>query len=226
MGHVHFPEKEQIMCDPLSLTIGAGEGLSQIAERLGLLDKLKRKLLKQPDAASAKLETVLIEMSKVYRILEVSVNDYLALWLLPDEQNSKWREEVRKLRGFASGRHEAEMRKAKGDCKKMWSIYVAYLRPWFSRVLDKKEAEELARLFRELSDVDSVMVDAISVTSEWLTNHAKETMALIEAKNFEAADSRIHAASSQWQPAAETLRESMKRMYDLRASFIDVSRAV
>ena len=114
-----------MLVDPLTAIgagVGAGQGLVDISEKLGVLGALKKKLLKQPDVASAKLETVLIEMSKVYGVLDNSVNDYLGLWLLPDAENTKWRGELAKLRGFASGRHEADMRKAKGDCKKMSSV--------------------------------------------------------------------------------------------------------
>jgi len=215
-----------LLTDPVSATIGAGEAIINITDRLGLLDKMKRKLLKQPDVASAKLETVLIEMSKVYGSLDNSANDYLGLWLLPDEQNAQWRGEVTKLRRFASGRHEAEMRKAKGDCQKVWSIYLAYLQPWFSRVLNKDEAEELGYLFGELRHIDGAMVNAIEVTSRWLTSEAAQTLALVQDKNFEAADKRIQEGWNSWQPAAETMRESMKRLYDLRAAFIGVSGAV
>jgi hypothetical protein len=214
------------MTDPLSLTIGAGEGLTTIAERLGILDRLKRKLMKQPDVASAKLETVLIEMSKIYGVLQAAVNDYLSLWLVPDDANKKWRAEVATLRRFASGAHEAEMRKAKGDCKKIWNIYVAFLQPWFSRVLSPAEADELFGLFRELSDVDSTMVDAINATSTWLTNEATTTLRMVLAKEYDTADQRIQSSLELWQPAAGKLRDSMNRLYDLQASFIVVSRAV
>ena len=124
------------MSDPITggAVIGAAAQLATLSEQLGILAALRRKLLKQSDAASAKLETVLIELSKVYGVLDNTVNDYLGLWLIPEDGNSKHRQEIAKLRRYASGSHEVEMRKAKGDCKKIWSIYVAYLSPWFSPV--------------------------------------------------------------------------------------------
>jgi hypothetical protein len=214
------------MTDPLTLTIGAAEKLSAIAERLGVLEKLKRKLMKQPDAASAKLETALIEMSKIYGVLDNAVNDYLSLWLTAHGENPKWRDEVNKLRRLASGRHEVEMRRAKGDCQKIWSIYLAYLKPWFSRVLDGQESEELGVLFRELMHVDSEMVAAIEATSAWLTVEATATLHLVQQKDYDSADRMVQEAWTSWEPAAKALREGMKKLYDLRASFISVSAAV
>ena len=49
---------------------------------------------------------------------------------------------------------------------------------------------------------------------------------LVQAKDYEAADKRIQDAWNRWQPSAVVLRESMARLYDLRADFIEVSGAV
>lgn len=212
--------------DPFSATIGAGEGLLNITERLGLLEKLKRKLMKDPDLASAKLETVLIEMTKVYRTLGSAVDEYLGLWLIPSEANIKWRAEVAKLRHLAAGQHEADMRKAKGDCGKIWSLYIAYLQPWFSRVLDGDEAQELFVLFRELSEVDSHMVDAIEATSTWLTDQAERTLAMVVAEDFESADRQVQEAWAAWQPASRLILDALRLLGDLRASFISATGAV
>lgn len=218
------------MVEPLSASvaagIGAGESLIAMSEKLGILERLRRKLMKQPDVASSKLEMTLFELSKVYGILDNTVNEYMSLWLVPDEGNAKRRQELTKLRQFASGRHETEMRKAKGDCQKMWSIYVAYLQPWFDRTLNPREAQELGSLFRELSDIDSVMIDAIEGTSTWLTHEALATMDLVQQQEYEAAQTRVEHAWHEWLPAAKTLRESMNRLYDLRAAFIADSAAV
>ena len=69
------------------------------------------------------------------------------------------------------------------------------------------------------------MVDAIEATADWLTREASQTLDLVHAKDYHSADLRVQSAWAQWQPAAETLRESMKRLYDLRAVFIAESGA-
>ena len=214
------------MVEPVSATIAAAEGLASVAQQLGVLDKLKRKLVKQPDVASAKLETALIEVSKVYGALGGAVDEYLGLWLLPAPENKKLRTEIAKLRRLAAGSHEADMRKAKGDCKKIWSIYKAYLEPWFVRVLNTDEQQQLFGLFRELMEFDSTMVDAIDATAEWLTAEASKTLSLVQAKDYDGADRKIQEAWAHWQPAAALLRDSMKRLYELRAYFIEVTGAV
>ena len=213
------------MTDPITTTIGAVQGLAEVSESLGVLERLKRKLMKQPDVASQKLEVVLIELEKVFGALTNSVNDYMALWLEPSEENVNHKEEVAKLRRFASGAHQEGMRSAKGDCGKIWNIYSAYLRPWFGRVLNKDEADHLFSLFRELSEVDSIMVDAINETSRWLTAEAGAVKALVDSGSYEEADRRIQGAWVAWQPAAAAIRDSLNQLFDLRASFISSSGA-
>ncbi|WP_248763405.1 hypothetical protein [Pseudarthrobacter sp. SSS035] len=176
--------------------------------------------------AAQKLQIVLFELGKIHAILFQTVNDYLSLWLIPDEKNVKFHEEEIKLRSFASGGHEAEMRKAKGDCAKIWSIYAAYLQPWFSRVLHPEEADELSRLFRELSDIDSIMVDAIQATSNWLREEASVAFGLIQDSNYLGADEYVRRGWEKWQPSAKIIRDNMNRLYDLEASFINATRAI
>jgi hypothetical protein len=212
--------------DPVSLTIGAGKELTEIADRLGILERLKRKLVKQPDVAAEKLGTVLFEISKIYNVLEGAANEYLSLWVVPDKDNNTWRGEIAKLRKLAAGGHEVAMRRAKGNCKKIWNIYIAYLQPWFAKALTEGEAEKLFGLFRELSDIDSVMVDAIDATAKWLTEEASGTLKLAMQNSYDAAQHRIQAAWYDWQPAASRIRKSMNSLYDLQASFVELARPV
>lgn len=55
------------------------EKLVDTADRLGAIDAVKRKLVKQPDPAAAKLVTVLEELSKIYGAMEDELTTYLAL---------------------------------------------------------------------------------------------------------------------------------------------------
>ena len=53
--------------------LDVGRKLSKLTEELGLLDAIKRKLMKQPDRAAAKLTTVLEELLKSLLVFESEV---------------------------------------------------------------------------------------------------------------------------------------------------------
>ena len=63
---------------PTPISPGA---LFDTADRLGAIEAVKRKLVKQPDPAAAKLVTVFFEeLSKIYGVLEDELTTYLALF--------------------------------------------------------------------------------------------------------------------------------------------------
>lgn len=223
------------MVEPVStLLLGsAGEALNQIVDRLGLLERLKSKLMKQPDAAHAKLEIVLIEMDKVFAVLSTAIRQYSCLYLHPPDRDlvgferqkadEIWAGQLEALRYFAAGDHRAPMRKAHGDCKKITWIYQTYLNPWFARVLDRDESEELRALFRELDASDSYMVDAIEATAKWLQEEATATEALVRMKDYAGAQQRMEAVFPLWQPVAVDLHHASDHLWALQRAFMQTS---
>lgn len=213
------------------LLIGsAAEGLHQMVERLGLLDRLKSKLMKQPGVALDKLNTVVLEMDKIFTRLSSEIQAYSALTLLPPEDQVKgishakaieiWQRDCMKLRSYAAGDHVTPMRHGHGDCQKISWIYATYLNPWFADVLTPEESDELQRLFRELSESDSYMMDALMQTANWLQHEAQGTEALIRHEDYEAAQRRVDAVWHQWTPVMNDLHLSSQRLWDLQAAFI------
>lgn len=150
------------------------ETLLDTADRLGAIEAVKRKLVKQPDPAAAKLVTVLEELSKIYGALEDELTTYLALFFDDSDPKQLARERAA-LGRLEGGAIRARMGEARGRCGKIWNIYQRYLTPWFDRVLNRGEREQLGRLFRELSEMDSHMVDAIGEVATWLTAEALAT---------------------------------------------------
>jgi hypothetical protein len=134
--------------------------LVDTADRLGAIDAVKRKLVKQPDPAAAQLVTVLEELSKIYGSMEEELTTYLSLFFDDSDPKQLTRERAA-LGRLEGGAIRARMSEARGRCSKIWNIYGRYLTPWFDRVLDPGESEHLRQLFRELSEIDSHMVDAI-----------------------------------------------------------------
>jgi hypothetical protein len=199
--------------------------LVDTADRLGAIDAVKRKLVKQPDPAAAELVTVLEELSKIYGAMEDELTTYLSLFFDDADlkQLARERAVVTRLEG---GAIRARMEEARGRCSKIWNIYMRYLTPWFDRVLDRAESEQLRMLFRELSEVDSHMVDAINDVASWLTSEALTTGDLADRNDFAGANARVQAARREVRPLRERIAEAMIQIRRLEGDFIEISGAV
>jgi hypothetical protein len=199
--------------------------LVDTADRVGALEAVKRQLVKQPDPAAAKLVTVLEELSKIYGAIEDELTTYLSIFLDDSDPKQLARERAALAR-LDGGLVRARMQEARGRCSKIWNIYVRYLTPWFDRLLNPGEREQLRSLFRELSDVDSQMVDAIDEVASWLESEATETSALIEGNDFAAANARIVAARREVRPLRQRIAEAMMQIRSLEGDFVEMSGAV
>jgi hypothetical protein len=199
--------------------------LFDTAQRLGIIDAVKRQLVKQPDPAAAKLVTVLEELSKIYGAMEDELTTYLSLFF-DDSDPKQLARERGSLASLEGGAIRARMEEARGRCSKIWNIYTRYLTPWFDRVLNPDERRELAGLFRELSEVDSHMVDAINDIATWLTREASETGDLVERDNIADANKRVLEARRQMRPMRERIADAMIQIRRLEGDFIEISGAV
>jgi hypothetical protein len=201
------------------------EKLFDVAGRLGVIEAVKGKLISQPDPAAALLVTVLEELSKIYGAMEDELTTYLSLFFEGSDPKQLARERAALAR-LEAGEIRARMSAARGRCGKIWNIYARYLTPWFKRVLNPDESKQVEALFRELSDVDSHMVDAIEEIAGWLTAEAKAILYLVEQSNYQGANARVISARREVRPMRERIADSMVRIRGLEGDFIEISGAV
>jgi len=200
--------------------------LVDVSEKLGLIQAVKFKLISQPDLASSKLIAVLEEVSKIYGALEQELTRYLSLTLDPTLEPKERAREREALLSLESGMITARMREARGHCGKIYHIYDRYLSPWFQRVLNPDEVSKMQTLFRELSDIDSYMVDAINEVSRWLAAEASATLDLVEQGEDAAAQKRVAEARRQVQFARRQMSKAMFNINDIKGDFIEQSGAI
>ena len=93
-------------------------------------------------------------------------------------------------------------------------------------MLDPAESQQVSALFRELSDVDSHMVDAIEEVATLLTVEANATGDLVEQNDYANANRRVIAARLEMRPMREAIAGAMVRIRRLESDFIDISEAV
>lgn len=216
--------------DPITTATAAaliepGKHLFDIADRLGAIEAVKRKLIKQPHPAAAHLATILAELSKVYGAMEDELTTYLALFFDSSDEKQLARERAALAR-LESGAIQARMSEARGRCGKIWNIYNHYLRPWSDRVLDSTESKQLFGLFRELSEIDSQMVDTIKGLATWLAAEAKLTIDLVEEGDLMKANARIVAARREVRPLRKRIADAMVQIRELEGQFIEISGAI
>ncbi len=209
------------MANLLPVNVGM---VTDLADKLGLLDGLKRKLKRQPDPAAAKLATALAEISKIYEVLDTAILQYLGLWL--DAKNPELSRERATLLDLEGGRIQAEMRAAKGSCTKISNIYQAYLHPWFDRVLNRDESAQLELVFIQFRDWDTGMIQTIDGVSAWLVAEAGNARLLVDNGQLELASSRVHEAANSIRPVRKQLAKSMGTLYGLQGDFVALSGAV
>lgn len=195
-----------------------------IADKLGILRAVKSKLLAQPDPAAERLVVVLDEIYKIYAALEAELVAYLSLWV--EEDNPELKRERRALLRLDGEEITARMAPARGSCTKITNIYEKYLTAWFTRVLNKDEAKQIAGLFREMNTFDSEMVDAIEELAVWLTNEAGTTLDLFDSGQLSAAQHRVTTARNVVKEDRQAIASAMRDLVDLQSEFIEISGAI
>src|SRR5215475_182510 len=116
--------------NPVSLA----KDLTDVLDKLGIIQAVKRKLVAQPDPALDKLVTALQEVSKIYDVLQQEVTNLLSLDFDPSPTSdaAKSRQKDRAtLIALEGGELAARMRQAKGNSAKIQNIYHKYLTPCF-----------------------------------------------------------------------------------------------
>ena len=194
--------------------------LLDIADKLGLIDTVKQKLFRNPDAAADKLATVLDELSKIYSTLESELVRYLSLHFDPKGDLA---EDRQVLLALESGQLRVRMNESRGHCHKIWNIYQNHLERWFHKVLSPDEAADMQRLFEALSYGDSQMEMAICQLAEWLEKAASETLNLVDDGKLAEAQQRVRAARKEVLPARQAITQTLARLVLLQADFVAAS---
>jgi hypothetical protein len=194
-----------------------------LADKLGIIQAVKGKLLRQPDDAADKLVLVLDELSKIYSAIEAELVRYLSLHFDPADDLSDERASLLTLEG---GQLAARVAEARGHCHKIGNIYSKYLERWFQRALNPNEAQLMAEVFRDLGSADAGFIRVLDALVNWLTPRAGATLNQVDAGDFEAANRELRAARKEIQPVRLAIATAQTNLRNLQAEFIAVSNTV
>jgi len=204
--------------------IDIGNLLGVAKEASELFDRLKGKLLRQPDDAAIKLAVVFEEISKVFVFIEAEAVNYLRLYISPDRTNIVECRGV--LLGIEAGVLAVKGDEARGHCHKIENVYKKYLRRWFHELLDEHEEKELRSLFDRLGTMDNCMVHGVKSVCDWLQSDAHAVLNLIDDGHFEEANARIKEARQSLLPPRRAVSEAVRQLRALQADFIAASGTV
>jgi hypothetical protein len=211
------------------LTVSIGKDLVDVADKLGVIQAVKRKLVAQPDPALDKLVIALEEVSKIYDVLQSEIKGILSLYFDPSQTPAaaKSRAEERKaLIALEGGELAVRMRRAKGHSGKIQNIYDKYLSPWFGRILTPDENHSMFQFFHFFHGVDLEMVNRIEQVADSLSQNAVAIADMVDGDRFDEANRRIKDLRNELRPTRRQIAEVMKVLFDLEAEFTEVSGAV
>jgi len=192
-------------------------------ETVDLFNKVKGKLINQPVLAEGKLETVFMELSKIFLAFDSEITGFLALSFDKDGDLQGERKQLLKFEGI-------EIRKrcndARGHCGKIAHIYDKYLDKWFSKLLTPGEYQEMRLIFGEMEDSDAEMIAAIDTMENWLKSKAEELLDLLDTDQLEKANQKVRDFRKEARPLRQTLLETTDALHRLVNTFSDMSGAV
>jgi len=199
--------------------------LVDLADRLGLLEAVKGKLIRQPDKAARELGTALLELEKIFNTLDYSITQYLAVSIDPDQPSSISKNDLDTLNSLAFGAGLREMRAARSRCRKIWNIYLRYLNPWFARALATSEQDLMKGLFTEFMEADLTFVNSVEYLAEELERDAQKTLSLAQTDSS-AANKHIKKRFGAYWPLRIELSKSSDKIRALEGEFIELSGAL
>lgn len=197
--------------------------LADMVDKLGVIQAVKGKLLRQPDPAAERLSVALQEISKVFLAIDAELVRYLSLHFDPADDLVDERAVLLSLEG---GALQARLAEARGHCHKIGNIYVRYLSQWFHRVLTPSEAEMLNTLFTELGNVDMGMLQVLDELAAWLSSQVTEALNLVDAGKLDEANTFVRKARVETLPVRQAVSKAMSNLMALQADFIAVSGQV
>jgi hypothetical protein len=200
--------------------------LIELADKFGIIEAVKAKLVARPDPAADKLAAVLEELSKIYGAIESEITTYLAVSFDESQPATEQQHEREALIALEGGKIRSRMAEARGHCEKIMNIYNRFLTPWFTTLLNAQELQKIHELFELLAGADGFMLAAIEEVATWLSQEATEVLDLVDDGKVGEANQRIRKARKTILPQRRSISDAMRLLHNIEAEFIGVSGAI
>ena len=193
--------------------------LADLADKLGVIQSVKNKLIQQRDPAIEKFIIALEEISKLYSATESELARYLSVWLEKETDNKKERE---LLISLESGPLLLRWTSARGHCHKLINIYKAHLDKWFAKLLNPNELDQIQELFGEFAIVEGGFIENLDTLTRWLSVQATDTLELLDKGHVDDANTHIRKARKAILPFRRQINQAMQGMLEVQADLIEL----
>jgi len=187
-----------------------------LLKETGMLEKVKNKLVSNPDAAASKLALVLTALGSTYQIVDDTLVRFAAMSFEDQEARRDALELLNKARG---GGLKAAMMEARAHCHKIWYIYERYLKGWFTNVLRKREQEDVEDLFIKLSRSDDSWVEMLGSIATNLQRASDEMISALEHDDVARAVTLQRDLRREFRTQQTRLSEGLLELQTLKQGF-------
>ena len=200
----------------------AVEGSIGVLDKLGLLERVQRKLISNPDTAATKLDIVFKELQTSYLALDHVLVDLCSLMFDDKESLREARKFLSAVQGGALG---VELEKAHGHCKRIRAVYENHLTGWFSRVLAPLEAMEMKGLFEDWGDADERWVWMMKAASADLGKIALRILERLDSGDVAGAQQLVNSLLHEMRGVQRTLSKHLQELIAMQTAFREMSLA-
>jgi|ERR1019366_5543574 hypothetical protein len=211
------------MGDPLSTTVGIVSQGVDLLDKAGILDKVKNKLVNNPDVAAAKLTLVLAELAKMYQIVDDTLVQFNSMSFEDPQARRDALELLNKARG---GKLENTMMEAQAHCQKIGYIYDRYLQGWFSKVLNDQEQGEISSLFDRLVRADDAWVNMLGSVAHQLQATSDDMISRLENDDVAGAREVRHNVLKSFREVQTRLGKGLVELRKLTLEFSTITRGM
>ena len=194
-----------------------------IADKLGILEAIKTRLIQRPDAAAVKLAAILQELAHVFELCDKEVSRFLSLSF---EEATAMDETKRILIEFEVAALSARMHSVRAAVSRLDNIYDRYLHTWFDRLMDDEETGLVHDLFYRMGSDEADTLDLLSELTQLLSSESSALLDMLDSRRIPEAKARLAILREQLLPGRKAISRLMAGLFALEAEFIQRSGAV
>jgi hypothetical protein len=192
-----------------------------LAEAVGQISGIAKKLQAAPDAAAVELVRILDEIGKTHHAVDAAVARYLAIV----DDPSAFAQGAKSLLELEGGVLAADVEAGRGHCHDIYPIYVQHLQRWFERALDPTEQLLMKGTFEALGQADGTLFGGLASVADVLDRGASDAIDLYRSKDAAAARARIDRDFDELRKLRASLSNTAKSLRTMRIEFGDLLRS-
>jgi len=201
------------------------KSIIDFAYELGILTKLKNKLIAQPDPAAKHLAEIFGKIADSFEASNTELKNYLRLRF--DANNpDQLAKETDKLIDLEFGSASARIEKFRIHCHEIDTIYTKYLDKWFKKTFNKIEYEQMEHLFRSMSHRDEQFFNISQELGDWLQKRARLIHDMIVQGNYTRANEEIQNDRKEISADHDRMVKTMTALYTAQGEFVKISKTI